>query len=544
VVLGTLAFLVASDHFNHYSRSESALAVYPVFFILLIAWTGLTRSKGAATIAACASAPALYWILAAGGRPTVGGQCLLVTIPVAAVLGEILSWTSHRARAMTNIEMQRRLHDPLTGLANRTMLSIRLDHALARVRRGPGAIALLYLDLDRFKHINDTLGHNAGDDVLIEAAARLTAAARESDTVARIGGDEFVILCEDVDDIRTTTDIAQRFLDVIDAPFFLETTSARVTLSIGLAFSADGAETAESLLQNADLALYRAKQSGRARFEVFGETLRDQVAVRHEFELALREAIPRNELRVYYQPIISAGSGSIVGFEALARWQRPGYGLVSPADFIPIAEETGLITELGAWVLAQSCQQAASWAKRWPERRIAVSVNVSGHQILDGDLLDHVQQTLRRSGLDPRLLTLELTETTLIDNSANVEPLLRSLRELGVNLAIDDFGTGYSSLTYLRRLPINVVKIDQSFIRAIGTEREDTAIVAAVINLARNLNLHVVAEGIETPRQLATLVQLNCAQLQGYLFSMPKPVDELADLIERTEAWLPVEPVH
>lgn len=544
LILGTLVFLVASDQFDHYSRSESALAVYPVFFILLIAWTGLTRPKGAATIAACASAPALYWILAAGGRSSVGWQCLIVTIPVAAVLGEVLSWNSHRARALTNIEMERRLHDPLTGLANRTMLSMRLDHALALVRRSSGALAVLYIDVDHFKDVNDTFGHNIGDDVLIETAARLRSTARDTDTVARIGGDEFVILCEDVEDLHATTEIAQRFLDVIATNFSFDANTARVTLSIGIAFSSTGAETAETLLQNADLALYRAKQSGRARFEVFGDTLRHEVAVRRELEVALSQAVPRNELRVYFQPTVASETGTIVGFEALARWERPGYGLVSPGDFISVAEETGLITELGAWVLANACEEAASWTARWPERRIGLAVNLSGHQILDGNIVELVEHTLTTSGLDPQLLTLELTESTLIDNSANTEPRLRALRGLGVNLAIDDFGTGYSSLTYLRRLPINVVKIDQSFIRTIGTEREDTAIVAAVINLARNLNLHVVAEGVETPQQLATLVQLNCEHLQGYLFSKPKPAHELPQLIEQPTSWLAAGTPH
>ena len=412
------------------------------------------------------------------------------------------------------------------------------------MRRSSGALAVLYVDVDHFKHVNDTLGHNAGDEVLIEAADRLRSAARESDTVARIGGDEFLILCEDVEHLHAATVIAQRFLDVIDTPFAFETHDARVTLSIGIAFSADGAETAETLLQNADLALYRAKEAGRARFEVFGETLRHQVTVRRELELALRQAVPRDELRVHFQPIIAAATGTIVNFEALARWERPGYGLVPPAEFIPIAEETGLIAELGAWVLEDACNQAASWATRWPNRRIGVSVNLSGHQLLNGSIVEVVQHALETSRLDPRLLTLELTESTLIDHSTNSEPLLRALRSLGVSLAIDDFGTGYSSLTYLRRLPINVVKIDQSFIRAIGTEREDAAIVAAVINLARNLNLQVVAEGIETPQQLATLIQLNCEHLQGYLFSKPKPADELAQLIEQTTPLLAPDPVH
>jgi diguanylate cyclase (GGDEF)-like protein len=531
LVVGTLAFLVASDHFNHYSRAESALAVYPVFFILLIAWTGLTRPKGAATIAACVSAPALYWILANGGRASVGGQCLIVTIPVAAVLGEVLSWNSHRARTMTNLEMQRRLHDPLTGLANRTLLSIQLDNALARVRRGPGALAVLYLDLDHFKHINDTHGHNAGDDVLIEAAARLQSAARETDTVARIGGDEFVILCEDIESLAAATEIAQRFLDVIDITFSTHTNGARLTLSIGIVFSDHGTETAETLLQNADLALYRAKQAGRARFEIFGDALREQVAVRHELELALRQAISRNELRVYYQPIVGADTGTTRGFEALIRWERPGFGLVAPDQFIPIAEETGLIVDIGAWVLDHACREAATWAQRWPDRRLGISVNVSSRQLATTDIIDTVTATLARTGLDPNRLTLELTESTLIDDAAGTQAILRELRALGLNLSLDDFGTGYSSLTYLRAFPINIVKVDKSFVRTIGTEREDTAIVSAVLALAKNLDIAVVAEGVETPEQLAVLLHLQCPFLQGYLFSHPRPVDDIPELV-------------
>ncbi len=539
LVVATLAVLLASEHFDHYSRSRAAIGVYPVFFILLVAWSGLTRSRGTATVTALVSAPALYWIFAAGGQASVGWQCVIVPLPVAAVLGEVLSWNSQRARTLTSLEMQRRLHDPLTGLANRTMLSIRLDSALARVRRGTGALAVLYLDLDHFKQVNDTHGHVAGDDLLIATAASLRAAGRETDTIARIGGDEFVLVCEDLTGVHDATEIAQRILDNAKTTGeHAGTRGERHTLSIGIAFTDIGTETAETLVQNADLALYRAKQAGRARFELYGDDLRHHVEVRRELEHALRAGIPRNELRVYFQPIVSAETGAISSFEALVRWERPGYGLVPPAEFIPIAEETGLIIELGAWVLTYACQQAASWATQWPDRHIGVSVNLSAHQLASGDITSLVQHVLTSSSLDPHLLTLELTESALITNSVRSEAALRALRELGVGLAIDDFGTGYSSLTYLRQLPINIVKIDQSFVRTIGTEREDTAIVAAVINLARNLNIHVVAEGIETPEQLATLVQLHCEHLQGYLFSQPVPANQVAALIGQHPTWV------
>jgi len=533
VVISAVVLLVGSERFDHYSRSEGAVAVYPVFFILLVAWTGLTRVKGAATITAFLSAPALYWMLAAGGRPSVGWQSLIVTMPAAAVLGEVLSWNSRRARTLTNIEMQRRLHDPLTGLANRAMLSIQLDSAIARVRRGPGALAVLYLDLDHFKHINDTLGHAGGDAALIETAARLRSVVRESDTVCRLGGDEFVVLCQDLETIQDATEIAERLLSLTGTTDPTDPSHPPITLSIGIAFSTRGDETAEALLQNADLALYRAKQDGRARFEIFGDSLRHQVTVRRELEDALRQGIPSGELRVYFQPIVTVDTGTIESFEALARWERPGYGLVPPAEFIPVAEDAGLIVELGAWVLAHACQQAATWAAQWPERRLGVSVNLSAHQLVRGNIIDVVSQALMTADLDPSLLTLELTESTLIDSTASVEASLLALHDLGVSLAIDDFGTGYSSLTYLRRFPINTIKIDQSFVQAIGTDREERAIVTAVINLGRSLNLHVVAKGVETPHQHAVLVQLNCEKLQGYLFSKPRPGDQLAQLIER-----------
>lgn len=532
LVGSTLVFLVVSDRFNRYSRAEAALAVYPVFFVMLIAWAGLTRSRGAASVAAALSAPALFVILAGGGHASVGAQSVVVTIPAAAALGEVLSWASHRARMLTNIEMQRRLRDPLTGLANRALLSIRIEHALARVRRGPNALAVLYLDLDHFKHINDTLGHNAGDDVLMEVARRLQSVARESDTIARIGGDEFVILCEDIEDLPGATKVAERILEIMDEPCTIDRTTTALTLSAGIAFSPRGIETPELLLQNADLALYRAKESGRACYEVYGDTLRDQLTAEREIELGLRQAIHRGELRAHYQPILVAGTGRLVGFEALLRWDRPGYGLIAPGEFIAVAEETGLIVELGAWILDEACRQVMRWNRMWPELGLGVSVNLAARQVLKSNIVTLVREVLAESELDPQLLTLELTESTVIDHLAAAHPRLEALRDLGVNLAIDDFGTGYSSLTYLRRLPINLLKIDRSFVSDIAAEGQNNAIVAGVINLAKTLGLGVVAEGVEEPRQLELLRELGCDFVQGYLFSPPKPAADIEPYIE------------
>ena len=424
------------------------------------------------------------------------------------------------------------LHDPLTGLPNRLMLTDRLDQALGRVRRRGQICGVLYADLDRFKSVNDTLGHACGDQLLVHAAERIQAAVRETDTVARLGGDEFVVLCEEIDAVHDATELAGRIIAQFEDPFRLgDGDDTHVSTSIGIALSGDGDETAESILANADIAMYRAKANGRSCYELFDEAMQQWVTTQTALESALRQAVPRNELRLYCQPVVASDSGVVCGLEALVRWERPGCGLVMPDQFIPTAEETGLIVDLGAWVLEQACDHAAGWARRWPDRTIDIAVNVSSRQLLSGDFVGTVTGALERSGLDASLLTLELTESTLIDDAVSVEPLLRELRRLGVNLALDDFGTGYSSLTYLRAFPINIVKIDKSFVRALGTEREDTAIVAAVIGLAKNLGLRVIAEGIERPEQLAVLHQLACPNMQGYLFSRPIPIHEAPRLL-------------
>ena len=407
-----------------------------------------------------------------------------------------------------------------------------VDQALARVRRHGQMCGVLFVDLDRFKAVNDTLGHAAGDLLLAQAARRIRATVRETDTLARLGGDEFVVLCEDVEGVHHVTDLAQRIITSLQSPFQLGDDDAQVSASIGIAFSVDGTDAVDALIANADLAMYRAKQNGRSRYELFDDAMQKWVLSQTAIEHDLRLAVPRNELRLFCQPIVEADTGCIRAFEALVRWERPGCGLVGPDDFISIAEETGLIVDIGSWVLDEACDHAARWAELWPERRLRVAVNVSSRQLLTGEFLDAVKRALDRTSLDPTLLTLELTESTLIDDAVSVAPLLHEIRGLGVNLALDDFGTGYSSLTYLRAFPINIVKIDKSFIRAIGTEREDTAIVAAVIALANNLDLRVVAEGINTYEQLAVLLQLGCTHMQGYLFSDPKSADQVPRLVE------------
>ena len=424
------------------------------------------------------------------------------------------------------------LHDSLTGLANRVRLTDRLEQALARARRHDLTFGVLYVDLDRFKPVNDTMGHAVGDQLLVEAARRIEAVVRETDTVARLGGDEFVVLCDDVDDVHDLMALAQRIITTIAVPFHIGDDEARVTASVGIAVTIGGSETAEALLANADAALYRAKGNGRSRFELFDEAMQEWITSQLALETELRGAVPRGELRLFCQPIVDVGTERVEGFEALVRWDRPGQGLVPPAEFIPVAEETGVIAEIGSWVLGEACQQAAAWARRWPARRVGISVNLSSRQLLAGDFVDVVRGALRTSGLDPTLLTLELTESTLVDDAVTVQPRLCELRGLGVNLALDDFGTGYSSLTYLRMFPINIVKIDKTFVLALGTAPEDTAIVAGVIALARDLGIHVIAEGVEDDRHLAVLRDLACPQAQGYLFAHPRPIEDAPSMLE------------
>ena len=343
---------------------------------------------------------------------------------------------------------------------------------------------------------------------------------REVDTVARIAGDEFIVLCEQINGVHDATNICDRLIEALQAPVQIGDEEVHVGASVGIALCTDGAESADSIVSNADLAMYRAKQNGRGRYELFDETMQLWITTRLALEHDLQRAIERDELRLVYQPVVVSDTGEIRGFEALIRWERPGFGLVGPNEFIPVAEETGLIVDIGAWVLEEACRRAVEWNRRWPDRRLGVSVNVSGRQLLAPDFLERVVTILGRTAVNPALVTFELTESTLIDDPLTAEALLRGLRALGCNLALDDFGTGYSSLTYLKTFPINFVKIDKSFVSTIGSEREGAAIVAAVISLAETLGLSVVAEGVEELDQRVRLEELGCPYMQGYYFAL------------------------
>jgi diguanylate cyclase (GGDEF)-like protein/PAS domain S-box-containing protein len=426
------------------------------------------------------------------------------------------------------------LHDPLTGLPNRLLLLDRLQRSLARARRRHSQVALLFCDLDRFKVINDSLGHDTGDALLVALARRISHTLRDHDTAARLGGDEFVVVCEDVCESEAVA-VAQRMQEILADPCQVGDDEVVVTTSIGIVMST-GFASPYALLRDADAAMYRAKDGGGGRIEIFDDVLAGQAISRLRTESGLRRALDQGELRVHYQPIVNLGSGAIEGFEALVRWEDPERGLVPPDQFLDVAEETGLIVPIGAWVLEESCRQLADWRRRFPRANWSMAVNLSARQVARSGLANIVAGALRSSGVDPSALCLELTETVLIEAGTSGLAMLRSLKDLGVHLGIDDFGTGYSSLSYLRRFPVDVVKVDRSFVAGLGDEGEDDAIVSAVVGLTQRLGLRAVAEGVETEEQAARLRSMRCDLAQGFLFARPAPPQDLEGVLATSAA--------
>ena len=421
------------------------------------------------------------------------------------------------------------LHDALTGLPNRALFLDRLKLALARSERRSSSVAVLFLDLDRFKLINDSLGHDAGDRVLVDVGARLEQALRPGDTVARFGGDEFTALCEDVPSERAVVTIAQRMADAVGTPFALAANEADtfLTASIGIAMAEGDAHDeglAEALVRDADAAMYRAKERGKSRVELFDARLRERAVRRLSIESALHRALERDELVLHYQPQIDLISGQIVSWEALVRWQHPERGLLAPGEFIAVAEETGLIVALGAWVLDEACRQAERWtALPGTSGAPEMAVNLSARQLTQPELLDVVGQALQRASLDPARLCLEVTESVAMEDASGSEQTLAALRAMGVRLAIDDFGSGYSALSSLKRFRVDVLKVDRAFVAELGRDANDGPIMAAIIDLTHALGLRAVGEGVERPDQLAVLRALGCDVGQGFYFGRPEP---------------------
>jgi diguanylate cyclase (GGDEF)-like protein/PAS domain S-box-containing protein len=460
---------------------------------------------------------------------------------VQAIAG-VLSAAHARLTAERRMRHQA-LHDPLTGLPNRALLLDRLEHALARTSRRPTEVGAIFLDLDHFKVINDSLGHEAGDALLRLVAPRLAGALRESDTLARLGGDEFVVVCEDLDDVGGIVRVAERLLAVFEEPFPLDGDDLHVSASVGVALATPGAD-ARSLLRDADAAMYRAKELGRGRYELFDDKLRQRVVGRLHTETALRTALANGELRLAYQPILDLAQGRIVDAEALLRWRHPQSGDVPPADFVPVAEETGLIVPIGSWVIAEACRQAAGWrAASGSGADVGVSVNLSPRQLAEPELVSHVERQLAATGLPPHALTLEVTESAVLDEGERPLEALRELKALGVRLALDDFGTGYSSLAHLTRLPLDVLKLDRAFIARLAPGARETEVTGAICEMANALMLEVVAEGVETEAHVAMLRELRCERVQGFFFARPMDAESLAQRLSPAPAR-PAAPVR
>jgi diguanylate cyclase (GGDEF)-like protein len=538
--------LVAVANVAFHSPLQIEYLVFP--FLAWAAWR--FGQRGAAPAALVTSAIAV-WAAVKGTGPFADGtlwarmatlqvfnaSVTFATFFLAALVSERGQDILGRLRAEDALTHMA-LHDPLTGLANRSMFTERLTQALARTERHAGAVGVLFLDLDRFKVINDSLGHEAGDRVLEAVADRLRSVLRPEDTASRFGGDEFVILCEDLVDELEAVTIAERIGAAITEPIALQTGEIVITTSIGISLSKGLADRPEELIRDADAAVYRAKERGRARFELFDHDMRLRAIRRLETENDLRRALDAGELRVYYQPMVRLDSQAVEGMEALVRWEHPQRGLLAPASFIPVAEETGLIADLGEWVLREACRQSVKWDRRVGRRGpVTIAVNLSARQLARPEFEDTLRRILEETGAEPTNLALEITETMLVDAAGPTLATLQRLRELGVHLSIDDFGTGYSSLTYLKQFQVDSLKVDRSFVKGLGRDREDSSIVTAVVNLAHGLGLTAVAEGVETESQREQLYDLGCDFGQGFHFSPPRPADAL-DLVVLHDAGL------
>lgn len=464
---------------------------------------------------------------------------VLVTFRMSGLLHDLQRSLVQRGELEAELE-HRALHDELTGLPNRALILDRVEHEIVRARRENTPVAVLFLDVDHFKEVNDTFGHNTGDELLRAVATRLTRAVRGADTVGRFGGDEFVVLLEGDSLDGGPERVAERVLDVLAAPYELPLHERKLSAHASIGIAVGDRERGEDLLRDADLALYEAKRGGRNRYALFEPAMHAATRDRLELEMDLREALPRRQLTLHYQPTVDLRTGEVNGVEALLRWEHPTRGQLQPHDFLPIAENSGLIVPIGRWVLAEACRQAAAWRARG--HALGVSVNVSFRQLsTDADLLDDVRTALDDSGLDPDALTLELAENVLMRDVGSSARRLRALKTLGVRIAVDDFGTGYSSLAYLEQLPVDTLKIDESFVARIGRSAESATLIHVLVELGKTVGLETLAEGIEEAAQLTRLRQEHCDAGQGFLFAGPLPARELERLLQAPviRGWAP-----
>ncbi|WP_116473832.1 putative bifunctional diguanylate cyclase/phosphodiesterase [Zobellella maritima] len=423
-------------------------------------------------------------------------------------------------------------YDPLTGLANRDMFLKLLHQAISRSDRHQHSLALLFLDLDRFKQVNDTQGHEAGDELLKQAAQRLQSRIRDGDTISRLGGDEFTVILEEIGESRGPAIVAQKLIDALSEPFMIKGNEIFIGTSVGIALYPNSADNAQALLKCADMAMYQAKAHGRNNFQFFTSQMQHRVTRALDLENRLRHALDRQELLLHYQPQVDIASGQIIGLEALLRWQPEGQPMVLPGQFISIAEETGLIVPIGEWVLRSACTQIQQWhASGLLAQNVSVSVNLSVRQLENKSLLTTLEKILRETRLKPSQLELEITESAVMKDPEVAVNVLRNINQQGIQVSLDDFGTGYSSLSYLKMLPLDVLKIDRSFVNDIGGDPSHEAILKAIVSLSKNLNLRVVAEGVETEAQLTFLRQLHCHSIQGYFVSKPKSAEQIEELL-------------
>ena len=449
--------------------------------------------------------------------------------------GTISNYVSIMSDITTQRESQEKLdflahHDPLTSLPNRTLFQERLSQAIEKAKRHDDKLAIIFIDLDRFKNINDTLGHTVGDKLLIKLAEHLDLLRRSTDTVARLGGDEFIFLLQDINNAQSMAHYCEKLIDSLKKPFEIDNYSLHLTLSIGICIFPGDGEDVDSLIKNADTAMYRAKEKGKNCYQFFTQDLSEEVAEKLTLENDLRKAVEKNQFELFYQPQYLLSQDKLVSAEALIRWHHPELGLVPPDKFIPLAEETGIILQIGEWVIRDSCRQLKEWRDKG-FKLDNIAINVSGLQITRGDLVTFIPSIMTQYGLHPNDLEIEITESTIMNDLEYAVDTLGKLKELGLTIAIDDFGTGYSSLGYLKKLPLDKLKIDRSFIKDIDSDNDDKALVLAIIAMARNLRLDVVAEGVEHKIHHDLLVEHNCKFAQGFLFSKPLPVDEFETLL-------------
>jgi len=484
----------------------------------------------------------------------LGTICVIDTAPHGWTQAEMNTLTDLAAVLMTELELRSdltvkrqtqehllysTLHDPLTGLPNRSLFTERLRHAMRRATRHPDDLfAVLFLDLDRFKDVNDNLGHFAGDELLRAVARRLEACIRPEDTVARLSGDEFAILLESITETSDAGRVAERIEEALSFPINLGGAEVTTSASMGIVTSSMSHDQPEQVLRSADMAMYRAKAAGRARYELFDRAMHTDALARLQLETDLRRAVERGEFRLHYQPVVSLRTGRVTGFEALVRWEHPDRGLVQPADFIPVAEETGLIVPMGSWVLFEACRQVREWQSAHPRTNpISIGVNLSARQFSQPGLIEQITRALDSTGILPSTLRLEITESAIIDKGRYASSILSQIRALGVHVYLDDFGTGYSSLSYLHGLPIHGIKIDRAFIGNMETDENNLRLVRTILTLAEVIGVRAEAEGISSADQLKELRSLNCEQGQGYLFSAPITREAVEELLEADPVW-------